>query len=703
MKPLLQRFQFHSLLSTLYLLITICAPIITSSFTPYHTLFLSLASNSSASSHLLHLTRLPHLSSSYEDSLAASYVISSFPFPSHSTFYSTLLSFPVHRSLSLFSPSSPPFHFSLTQIPSPSDPSSTCFSLTVPTFHAYAHTGSVRAPLTYAYYGRVEDFDKLGSLGINVTGTVVLARYGKIYRGDIVKNAQDAGALGVLVYSDYEDYAKGEAFPAGPWLPQSGVQVGSVFRAIGDPTTPGWSCTAGEEECERVSIDEIVRRGDMLSVPSLPISGKDGEELHKAIGGQVAPDDWQGREGAPVYRLGPGPGVVNLTYIGNETLRTIQNVFAVIEGREEPDRYVLLGNHRDAWTFGAVDPNSGTAALLELSERLYKLQKKGWKPRRTIILCNWDAEEYGLIGSTEWVEENRELLTSRAVAYLNVDSAVYGPGFYVSATPQLDALLIEASKMVKDPDNSSQTLYNSWISSASSPPIERLGGGGTDFAAFVQHIGVPSIDMAFGDGYPVYHSIYDDYLWMEKFGDPMFQRHVAAASVWGLVALRLADDEILPFDYISYAIELKGNAKSIEEEAAGCPISFSPLYKSIEYLKTAAVNVNAEKQALEEKVWRLSLRKDKSKVRELNDRLMMTERAFTDREGLSGREWYKHLIYGPSKYNDYDSKAYPGIDDAIEEAKKSNTTEAWRFVQHEIYRVARAVKQASLVLNGGLT
>ncbi|KAJ3704062.1 hypothetical protein LUZ61_007767 [Rhynchospora tenuis] len=674
MKPLVQRFHF--LFSTLYLLIiTIYPTHITSSFTPYHTLFLSLASNSSASSHLHHLTRLPHLSSSHEDSLAASYVLSSFPFPSHSTSYSALLSFPIHRSLSLFSPSSPPFHFSLTQIPSPSDPSSAVFSLTVPTFHAYAHTGSVTAPLTYAYYGRVEDFKKLRSLGINVTGTVVLARYGKIYRGDIVKNAQDAGASGVLVYSDYEDYAKGKAFPAGPWLPESGVQVGSVFRALGDPTTPGWSCKADEEECERVSTEEIVRRGDMPSVPSLPISGKDGEKLHKAIGGKVAPDDWQGLEGAPAYHLGPGPGVVNLTYIGNETLRTIQNVFAVIEGKEEPDRYVLLGNHRDAWTFGAVDPNSGTAALLELSERLYKLQKKGWKPRRTIILCNWDAEEYGLIGSTEWVEENRELLTSRAVAYLNVDSAVYGPGFYVSATPQLDPLLIEASKMVRDPDNSSQTLYDSWISSGSSPPIDRLGGGGTDYAAFVQHIGVPSVDMIFGN----------------------------AASIWGLVALRLADDEILPFDYISYASELKTSAKSIEEEAAGCPVSFSPLYKSIEDLKTAAVNVNKEKKALEDKFWGLSLRKDKSKLRELNDRLMMAERAFTDREGLSGREWYKHLIYGPSKYDDYGSKSYPGIDDAIKEAKKSNTTEAWRFVQHEIYRVARAVKHASLVLNGGLT
>ncbi|XP_078168016.1 putative glutamate carboxypeptidase LAMP1 [Carex rostrata] len=688
----------------IYQLTTISPALLTTtSLSPYHSLFLSLSSNSSSSSHLRHLTRLPHISSSEANSLAASYVLSSFPFPSHSTFYSVLLSFPLHRSLSLFSPSSPPVHFSLTQIPSPSDPSSSVAYLAVPTFHAYAHSGVVSAPLTYAYYGRVEDFDTLQSLGINVTGTVVLARYGKIFRGDIVKNAQDAGAAAVLVYSDYEDYAKGDTFPAGQWLPETGVQVGSTFRAQGDPTTPTWSCRAGEEECERVDKEEIVRKGFMPGVPSLPISGKDGEELHKAMGGQLAPDNWQGREGTPVYHLGPGPGVVNLTYMGNETLRTIQNVFAVIEGKEEPDRYVLLGNHRDAWTFGAVDPNSGTAALLELAERLSKLQKKGWRPRRTIILCNWDAEEYGLIGSTEWVEENREILTSRAVAYLNVDSAVHGPGFQASATPQLDALLIEASKMVKDPDNPSQTIYDLWIASSDSGLVGRLGGAGSDHAAFVQHIGVPSVDMSFGHGYPVYHSIYDDYLWMEKFGDPMFQRHVAAASIWGLVALRLADDEILPFDYVSYASELKRGAKTIEEEAAGNSVSFSPLYKSIEEFRIAATKINDDKKALEKKLWGVALRKDQSKLRELNDRLMMAERAFIDGQGLLGREWHKHLVYGTSKTDDYGSKSYPGIDDAIGDAKKSNTSDAWRLVQHEIYRAARAVKQASSVLNGGLT
>uniref|UniRef100_A0A2P2LPN3 glutamate carboxypeptidase II n=1 Tax=Rhizophora mucronata TaxID=61149 RepID=A0A2P2LPN3_RHIMU len=333
-----------------------------------------------------------------------------------------------------------------------------------------------------------------------------------------------------------------------------------------------------------------------------------------------------------------------INFQGKQVIASIQNVIAVIEGIEEPDRFVILGNHRDAWTFGAVDPNSGTAALLEVAERLRKLQKRGWKPRRTIVLCNWDAEEYGLIGSTEWVEDNREMLTSRTVAYLNVDSAVYGAGFHASATPQLDELLKQAAQQVKDPDNSSQTIYDSWSGSNNSPAIGRLGGAESDYAAFVQHIGVASADMAYGAGYPVYHSMYDDFVWMEKFGDPTFQRHIAVASIWGLVALRLADEEILPFNYLNYAYELQESAKDLEDEILGKGISLTPLFKSIEDLKKAAIKVHEERKAMEKgRGWSM-WKKDEFKVRELNDRLMMAERAFTDRDGLNGRHWYKHLV-----------------------------------------------------------
>lgn len=574
----------------------------------------------------------------------------------------------------------------------------------LPSFHGYAKSGTAVGPVVYVNYGRVEDYETLKEARANVTGAVVLARYGEIYRGDIVRNAYEAGAIGALVYSDRKDYGGGagaKGFPDDKWLPPSGVQVGSVYTGTGDPMTPGW---ASSEGCERLSVEEVEKGGDVPLIPSLPMSGADGEAILRAVGGDFAKDDWQGSEDAPTYRIGPGPGIVNLSYTGKQVIETIQNVIGVIEGEEEPDRFVILGNHRDAWTFGAVDPNSGTAALLEVAQRLGKLQENGWKPRRTIILCNWDAEEYGLVGSTEWVEENREVLASKAIAYLNVDCGVSGAGFSAAATPQLDELIKQAAKQVKDPDNSSQTIYDQWTGSSDSPVIDRLGGGGSDYAAFVKHIGVPAADLAFGGGYPVYHSMYDDFVWMEKFGDPMFHRHVAVASVWGLVALRLADEEILPFDYQSYATELQKSTKDLEDEISHKGINLSPLFKSINELSKAATKINNQKKKLEEaKGWTSRQRTDHVKVREINDRLMMAERAFTDANGLSSNPWNKHLIYGPTKHNDYGSKSFPGVEDAIEMAGSLKTAESWQLVQHEVWRVARAVKHASMVLNGELT
>ncbi|KAF3614561.1 putative glutamate carboxypeptidase 2-like isoform 2 [Capsicum annuum] len=329
---------------------------------------------------------------------------------------------------------------------------------------------------------------------------------------------------------------------------------------------------------------------------------------------------------------------MDVSSAGTASHITIQNVIAVIEGEEEPDRFVILGNHRDAWTFGAVDPNSGTATLL-------------------------------VIGSAEWVEENREMLAARVVAYLNVDCAVQGGPFRASATPHLDDIIIEAAQQVQDPDNSSQTIYQSWLASDNDTTVKlgRLGGAGSDYAAFVQHIGTPALDMSFGNGYPVYHSMYDDTVWMKKFGDPMFHRHAAVASIWGLVAVRLVDDEVLSFNYISYAIKLQKSAEGLEGEISDNGISLVPLYASIEKLRKAAKKIKDDIKALRVKRRRASVRE----VRERNDRLIMTERAFTDRDGLPSRTWYKHLIYAPTRYNDYVSNSFPGISDAIERAKAS--------------------------------
>nr|XP_048320756.1 probable glutamate carboxypeptidase LAMP1 isoform X4 [Ziziphus jujuba var. spinosa] len=682
----------------------------------YHSLFLStsLTQNSSIAQHLFTLTRRPHIAGSEANSDAAAYVLSTLTssnFHSRIVTYQAALTYPASRTLTLTPPTpDPPFTFELRQEIYPGDPYADVADEVVPTFHAYAKSGSVSGPVVYVNYGREDDYKTLDEMGVDVSGAVVLARYGQIYRGDIAKNAGSKGAIGALVYTDRKDYGGGgddggddggEWFPDGKWMPPSGVQVGTVYSGIGDPTTPGWPSTEG---CERLNNEEVEESGEVPLIPSLPISAADGERILRTIGGQVAKEDWQGSKDGPIYRVGPGPGIVNLSYFGKQFIATIKNIIGVIEGAEEPDRFVILGNHRDAWTFGAVDPNSGTAALLEVAQRFSKLQKRGWKPRRTIILCNWDAEEYGLIGSTEWAEENREMLASRAVAYLNVDSAVCGPGFHASATPQLDELLKRATQQVLDPDNSSQTIYESWFGSSNSEEIGRLGGGGSDFAAFVQHIGIPSAIMSYGKGYPVYHSMYDDYIWMQKFGDPGFHRHVAVASVWGLIALWLADAKFLPFNYLSYAEELQKYANDLKLEISGKDINLTPLLKSIEELEKAATQINNQIKAIKENEgWQSIWQKDHLKVRELNDRLMMAERAFTDRDGLSGRSWYKHLVYAPPKHNKYGSKPFPGIEDAIIKAKSLNSRESWQSVQHEIWRVARVIRQASLVLTGGLT
>ncbi|CAO2171393.1 unnamed protein product [Urochloa humidicola] len=675
----------------------------------YGALFLSLGSNDTAAAHLRALTLHPHVAGTKANSLTARYVrdaLSSLSFPAHITPYSVLLSYPVHRSLSLSSPGAAAVtSFALQQETYRGDPYAAATAETIPTFYAYAASGSVSAEAVYANYGRDEDFAYLAARGVAVEGKVALARYGMIHCEDIAHNARAAGAAAAVVYPDPLQYggAPGEAaFPDSRWLPPTGVQVGSLFRGTGDPTTPMW---ASSEGCERLSVEEAMGSDDMPLIPALPVSARDAMEINGAMGGDVAPAGWQGREDAPMYRLGPGPAVLNLTYLGNDTMATIENVFAIIEGAEEPDRYVILGNHRDAWTFGASDPNSGTAAMIELAQRFSTLQKQGWRPRRTIIFCSWDAEEYGLTGSTEWVEENLEMLSTRAVAYLNIDVSVVGPGFLPSTTPQLDELLQEITKVVQDPDNPSQTVYDSWIKSNSSLRILRLGDGGSDYSAFVQHAGIPSMNIIFGEGpgYPVYHTLYDDYVWMEKFGDPGFRRHVAAASIWGMMALRLADDEVIPFNYMSYSTELEAYTKVIEKEVKGTAVTCSPLYNSIKDLRTAATEVNNEQKELQKLVLSKQLNKDSLKIRQLNDRLMQAERAFTSREGIFKQEWFKHLVYGPSEQNDWDTAAYPGIANAIASARSSNTSESWKSVQHEIHRVARAVTQASAILSGRLT
>ncbi|KAL1541461.1 glutamate carboxypeptidase II [Salvia divinorum] len=639
---------------------------------PAANVFLSSGSNYTVAAYLRQLTLRPHLAGTPLSLSTALYVHSHFQslgLPAHTTNFSALLSYPAHSSLSA--------HFSNGSVlPIPlSEPGS---SGVIPPYHAYSPSGAAHAPAVFLNCGRELDYLALAAQGVDVKGCVGLLRRGcGLSRHEAVANAAAHGVAAVLMYTEGEF--------------REGVERGTVMKGVGDPLSPGW---AGGEKLEP-DDPKVARR--FPGVPSLPVSEVAAERILGSLEGARMPFEW--RESFKTgnrrfWGVGPGPTKLNFTYKGEQEMATIHNVFAVIKGSEEADRYVLLGNHRDAWTYGAVDPNSGTAALLDIARRFSLLMRSGWSPRRTIILCSWDAEEFGMIGSTEWVEQNLLNLHSKAVAYFNVDCAVQGPGLFVSATPQLDDLLVDVTKQVKDPDSENEYVYERWAAANGGVNIQRLSRVDSDFAPFLQHAGIASIDLYFGKDFPVYHTAFDSYDWMMNFGDPLFHRHVTVAGIWGLVALRLADDPILPFNYLSYATELQ-EYKNVLNTLLGESISLDPITAAIQEFTTAAYEAEEEIK---------KLRVDGSTLlrrRGLNDRLMLTERGFLDPEGLPGGQWFKHLIYGPR--GDMDSKIdfFPGIADAMSERRKKGGEEA--TIRHEIWRVSRAIQRAASILRGEVT
>ncbi|PON44925.1 Peptidase [Parasponia andersonii] len=652
--------------------------------------FLSTASNSTVADYLRALTMHPHLAGTKPSNETASYVLNHFTglgLEARSVPYRALLSYPAHSSLAA--------HFSngtSADLPLAEWRDRENRDGVVRPYHAYSPSGSVaQAKAVFANLGRDEDYRALGRAGVNVSGCVVLARKGPLPRFAVVEKAAAHGALAVLLYAEEE--GEGGRF-------RNGFERGTVMRGMGDPLSPGWAGVVdGGESLDPDDVD-VSRR--FPKIPSMPLSTEAAETLLGSLGGALAPAQW--RDSLPPWlgRVGPGPTMVDFNYQGENKVATIQDVFAVIRGREEPDRYVLLGNHRDAWTYGAVDPNSGTAALLDIARRFAHMMRLGWTPRRTIVLCSWDAEEFGMIGSTEWVEQNLVNLGSKAVTYLNVDCAVQGPGFFAGATPQLDNLLLEVMRKVKDPDLEDGTLYQKWTAGNSLNTISRLGRVDSDFTAFVHHAGVPSIDIYYGRDFPVYHTAFDSYDWMRSYGDPFFQRHVAVAGVWGLLALHLADESIIPFNYLSYAEQLKVHTEVLSN-SLDATLSVSPLISSIQEFASAAKKAEIEAQKLREQESSTS-ESVTLKKRALNDRLMLAERGFLDADGLvDGRHWFKHLIYGPPSDPESKLDFFPGVADAIYRSAGMSSRERQALIQHEIWRVARAIQRAASALRGDLT
>ncbi|XWS59324.1 hypothetical protein CRYUN_Cryun08bG0112000 [Craigia yunnanensis] len=654
----------------------------------FQQIFLSSTNNYTISSYLRSLTSHPHLAGTKPSFETTHYVKTHFQnlgLVTHTVPYKALLSYPVHASVSM--------HFSngtVLNLPLNEMGISSYASLgLIQPYHAYSPSGTAQGKVVFVNYGSEDDYRVLGVMGVNVSGCIVIVKKGgSLSRGAIVEIAEKKGALGVLMYAE-GDVSRGSF--------GFGVERGTVMKGVGDPLSPGW---AGVEDGERLEIEDNKVLDRFPGIPSLPLSFESAQLILESLGGPLAPQEWRNSGRSKLSRVGPGPVMVNFTYQGEKKLATIYNIFAVIRGLEEPDRYVLLGNHRDAWTYGAVDPNSGTAALLDIARRYALLMRKGWNPRRTIILCSWDAEEFGMIGSTEWVEQNLVNLGAKAVAYLNVDCAVQGPGFFAGATPQLDNLIFEVTKKVKDPDSEVATIYDKWTTMNGISNIERLSGVDSDFAPFLQHAGVPSVDIYYGRDFPVYHTAFDSFNWMINYADPFFWRHVAVAGVWGLLGLHLADDPVLPLNYLSYAEQLQEHKDALSS-FLDASISLTPLAKSIQELASAAKRANDETKTLIERGFADDLLA--LKMRALNDRLMLAERGFLDTDGIKGREWFKHLIYGPRSNHESKLVFFPGISDAIAESMRMNQRDGQAAIQHEIWRVARAIQRAAAALKGELT
>jgi N-acetylated-alpha-linked acidic dipeptidase len=558
-------------------------------------------------------------------------------------------------------------------------------------FNAYSASADVTAPLVYVNYGLPDDYKKLDQMGVSVKGKIAIARYGRVFRGVKAKVAEERGVAGLLIYSDPSEdgFSRGNVYPRGPYRSPTAVQRGSILYSFlypGDPLTPGVAAT---KNARRLTPEEA---RNLPRIPVQPLSYRDATPLLQALRGPEVPTGWQGSLSFP-YHVGPGPLEVRLKIDMDFRLRKIWNVIGEIKGTIEPEKMVILGNHRDAWAYGAVDPNSGSAAMLEVARGLGELLKRGWKPRRTIVLASWDAEEFGLIGSTEWVEENGSRLAKNGVAYINVDIAVSGPNFSISGVPSLSRFAKSVMKDVPHP-KSGKSILETWSAqmyfqralSTGQQDVEPLGrlGSGSDFTPFLQHIGVPALDIGFTGPYGVYHSTYDSFYWMERFGDPDFSYHAALAKLWGLMAMRLAVMPLLPFEYAEYGTQIEKFVEGAERSATEKNLDLD-----LRELRRAAKDFRETAGRYTEMV--ANIPSDSSKIGSINERFLKAERALIDPAGLQSRTWYKHIIYAPGFYTGYEAEVLPGLEQAINEKEVSRARLA-------ATQAAQALARASSVL-----
>jgi N-acetylated-alpha-linked acidic dipeptidase len=686
------------------------------------------------------LTARPHHVGAPYDKEIADWILSKFKewgFDARIETFQVLFPTPKERVVEMIEPAR--FRARLQEPAVPGDPTSNQVAEQLPTYNAYSIDGDVTAPLVYVNYGNREDYEQLDRLGISVKGAIVIARYGENWRGIKPKVAAEHGAIGCLIYSDPKEdgFFNGDDYPKGGWRPREGVQRGSVMDTDypGDPLTPGVGATADARRLEIKDAKTITR------IPVLPISYGDALPLLSALQGPVAPEAWRGAL-AITYHVGPGPAKVHLKVTSNWDLKPVNDVIATMRGSDAPEEWVIRGNHYDAWVNGAEDPIAGMVTVLEEARVLGELHRQGWNPKRTIVFCAWDGEEPGLLGSTEWVETHRDELQKRAVAYINSDSNDRG-FFHAGGTHDLQHLINDVARDIQDPETHISVQQRARLQRiAGAPNAEeraeirksddvRIGalGDGSDYTAFMDYAGVSALNIGFsgeGDG-DAYHSIYDDFSWYTKFVDTDFSYGRALAQTGGTAVMRLADADLIPYEYNAYAETIERYVKDLEKllrdkqdeiternlelkegvfTAAADPrktfvpppvkpvppfMNFAPLRNGVEAIKKSAERY----QSAFAKWQSTGTDLPAQTVTALNAELIQIQRTCLTERGLPERPWFKNQVYAPGAYTGYGARPIAAVREYMDQEKWQEAEAQVPMVGQVLEHVAVAIGKAA--------